>query len=159
MGKYLKNFNTTEEYEAFREGDQYLVPNVSFIENTASVINDSWYVPQSGGSGEGDSDTMEYVLGDAMALNSALMAVAPSVKFSLENGSLCIMPYTLASSLGVKNITVIAYKIDFKEIIVAAGNVVTVVDFLASEGVTEADIAALPRITKEEFYSLEGGGE
>lgn len=51
MGKYLKNFNTTEEYEDFREGDQYLVPNVSFIENTASVINDSWYVPQSGGSG------------------------------------------------------------------------------------------------------------
>lgn len=48
MGKYLKNFNTTEEYEAFREGDQYLVPNVSFIENTASVINDSWYVPESG---------------------------------------------------------------------------------------------------------------
>lgn len=50
MGKYLKNFNTTEEYEAFREGDQYLVPNVSFIENTASVINDSWYVPESGDS-------------------------------------------------------------------------------------------------------------
>lgn len=50
MGKYLKIFNTTEEYEAFREGDQYLVPNVSFIEGTASVINDSWYVPESGDS-------------------------------------------------------------------------------------------------------------
>lgn len=42
MGKYLTNFKTKEEYEAFREGDQYLLPNVSFIETNGLVINDSY---------------------------------------------------------------------------------------------------------------------
>ena len=142
----------TKEVEVTANGTTQVAPDAGYSYLTGVTVKTN--VPQSGGSGGGDSDTMEYVLGDAMALNSALMAVAPSFKFSLENGSLCIMPYTLACSLGVDNITVIAYKVDFKETIVAGGNVVTVADYLASEGVTEADIAALPRITKEEFYTI-----
>lgn len=44
MGKYLTNFKTKEEYEAFKAGGSYLTPNVSFIETAGSVINDSYQV-------------------------------------------------------------------------------------------------------------------
>lgn len=150
-GEITEIKSQTKEVEVTANGTTQVAPDAGFSYLTGVSIKTN--VPQSGGSG-GDSDTMEYVLGDAAALNNALVVVAPSFKFSLENGSLCIMPYTLARSLGVDNITVIAYKVDFKETIVAGGNVITVADYLASEGVTEADIAALPRITKEEFYNL-----
>jgi surface protein len=48
MGKYLTNFKTKEEYEAFKAGDSYLTPNVSFIETAGSVINDSYQIPGGG---------------------------------------------------------------------------------------------------------------
>jgi hypothetical protein len=44
MGKYLKNFNTKEEYEAFKASSEYLTPNVSFIKTAGSVINDSYQI-------------------------------------------------------------------------------------------------------------------
>lgn len=153
-GEITEIKSQTKEVEVTANGTTQVAPDAGYSYLTGVTVKTN--VPQSGGSG-GDSDTMEYVLGDAMALNGALLAVAPSFKFSLEDGSLCIMPYTLASSMGIKNATVIAYKVDFKETIVAAGNVVTVADYIAFEGSTEADIAALPRITKEEFYNLGGG--
>ena len=40
--KHLKFFKTKEEYEAFRSGGQYLIPNVSFIESEGTVINDAY---------------------------------------------------------------------------------------------------------------------
>jgi hypothetical protein len=31
--KYLKKFNQASEYEAFKAGDEYITPNVSYIED------------------------------------------------------------------------------------------------------------------------------
>jgi hypothetical protein len=62
MGKYLTNFKTKEEYEAFKAGGEYLTPNVSFIETAGSVINDSYQVPTSGeGSGVEANDLFYYM--------------------------------------------------------------------------------------------------
>ena len=37
MGKYLKKFNTKEEYEAFKEGEEFVLPNVSHVTNSKFV--------------------------------------------------------------------------------------------------------------------------
>lgn len=58
MGKYLTNFKTKEEYEAFKAGGSYLTPNVSFIETAGSVINDSYQVPTSGGGSGVQADDL-----------------------------------------------------------------------------------------------------
>lgn len=160
MGKYLKNFNTTEEYEAFREGDQYLVPNVSFIENTASVINDSWYVPQSGGSGGGGS-TMEYL--DVSGLDEAnvarLIVYGNIVKFSYNGQSAFLTTANPYVGMLIKDVPPSAISIDFATVVTFTDIMqnMTIKDALLQTGstpITEAELAAIPRITKEQFYTI-----
>lgn len=161
MGKYLKNFNTTEEYEAFREGDQYLVPNVSFIENTASVINDSWYVPQSGGSGGGNIEYLDIRQYTADIINNQYIATvlggAVSIKI-IYNGMQFVGPvYFMLSVLNDIQAVVtntIQVAIDWSAKTVIAGETKTVLD-MALLKATQEQLNAIPRLTKEEFYNLE----
>ena len=37
--KHLKKFNTTTEYDQFKAGDQYILPNVSFVVESGVAFN------------------------------------------------------------------------------------------------------------------------
>lgn len=39
--KYLTNFKTKEEYNSFKDSSNYIYPNISYIEDSGSVINKS----------------------------------------------------------------------------------------------------------------------
>ena len=39
--KYLKKFNQASEYEAFKAGDEYITPNVSFVKDSNEVMFNS----------------------------------------------------------------------------------------------------------------------
>lgn len=41
MGKYLTNFKTKEEFNSFKDSSNYIYPNISYIEDSGSVINKS----------------------------------------------------------------------------------------------------------------------
>lgn len=154
MGKYLKNFNTTEEYEAFREGDQYLVPNVSFIENTASVINDSWYVPQSGGSGgEGGGSAMIYVDTTKLPQDGPYAMVLSMIHViaKVDNeGEKMIVPPVLGQSAPDITFLAIGYIPTMR--IFFNGQFSTAQEFLTSNNMGEVITQA--EITEEEFYTI-----
>jgi hypothetical protein len=38
MGKYLKFFNEDTDYQAFKEGEEYILPNVSYAVNDNKVF-------------------------------------------------------------------------------------------------------------------------
>lgn len=152
MGKYLKNFNTTEEYEAFREGDQYLVPNVSFIENTASVINDSWYVPQSGSGGGGGSamiyvDTTKLPQDGPYAMLLSMIHVIAKVD---NEGEKMIVPPVLGQSAPDATSLAIGYIPTMR--IFFNGQFSTAQELLTSNDTGEVITQA--EITEEEFYNI-----
>lgn len=64
MGKYLTNFKTKEEYDAFKSSSDYVVPNVSFVEDSGSIINDSYQI-----SGGGNSDDVIFYDAGKISMN------------------------------------------------------------------------------------------
>lgn len=142
MGKYLTNFKTKEEYEAFKAGGSYLTPNVSFIETAGSVINDSYQVPTSGGG-----------VGYLYFENVPPM-LEPLMFSSLINDGTRIIPSFLCgfNSQGKEeNITV--HKIAAMYGYTFDGMKITE-DFLREF----MSIGGIVEITEEEFYNLDNGG-
>ena len=48
MGKYLKKFNEDAEYQAFKESEEYILPNVSYVENNNVVYYNPFAEAKSG---------------------------------------------------------------------------------------------------------------
>lgn len=146
--KYLTNFKTKEEYEAFKAGDSYLTPNVSFIETAGSVINDSYQV-QGGGS----ASTMEYFLADDMM---ELGGFASVLKLYYEDeGFTRIIPACPWGAEEYQNSILVAVGLDLQsEFIGPEPFSGKLIDIFVKMGLSEEAIASIPRITKEEFYNL-----
>ena len=157
MGKYLTNFKTKEEYEAFKAGGSYLTPNVSFIETAGSVINDSYQI--QGGS----ASTMEYWDVTALPLGAAELAIyALLVKFK-TNGAIYIR--STGSMFGEieaeeleTSLFAIALDKNIKMIDSKDGSVATVGEIFESKGFPDFTSIGWKQITEEEFYNLDNGG-
>ena len=156
MGKYLTNFKTKEEYEDFKASGEYLTPNVSFIETAGSVINDSYQI--QGGS----ADTMEYfILKDAGEYGEVLTSTASYFKAQITNDpvGLMIVPVLEATKKLIEMSEFpIALGVDFKSKFLVSQDddirEMTLMDYISSMGAPTDGIANIPRITKEEFFTL-----
>jgi hypothetical protein len=86
MGKYLTNFKTKEEYDTFKSSSDYVVPNVSFVEDSGSIINDSYQI--SGSSN--NSTNYEYI--DISELSNddklSIIGFAAAVKLVMQEANL-----------------------------------------------------------------------
>ena len=95
-------------------------------------------------------------------VRNALVVYAENIKTANDDGVFCGLPITGIQSLfGVTTnnaSTAIAVGVDFSRKIKAAGQGQlmewSLIDVLAMMEVNIADIAALPRLTEEEFYTL-----
>lgn len=146
--KYLKYFKTKEEYEAFKASGEYLTPNVSFIETAGSVINDSYQISND------STSTMEYFRAEDIA-NLADFASW----FKLYNESMnkmFIVPACIYGMSLYNASTLIAVGLDFQlELFSPEPFNGKLIDALMKVGNSEDQLAAIPRITKEEFYNLD----
>lgn len=153
--KHLKLFKTKEEYEAFKASGEYLTPNVSFIETAGSVINDSYQI--QGGS------TIEYI--DVTGLDEdmrwAFLNYSSLAKWKDSySGDVYISP-TLFAKRGADDLyeEAMAIAIDFSAMVtVTADSLGSVKESMSLEyGYSLEMLDFIPRITKEEFYNIEGG--
>lgn len=121
-------------------------------------VND---IPQeggnSGGGGEESVDTMEYFIAkDAPQLSSYLS----TVKMSFLSGEIIqIMPFIPQGAGLVEQGEILAFGVDFQARSLAVTNVekvdVSMLDvIIEATGLTADQIAAIPRITKEDFFTL-----
>ena len=145
----------TKEIEVTSNGTTTVAPDEGFAYlNKVSVKTN---VPQSGGGSEGGSaSTMEYL--DTSG--------AGEVEFAITGFSLLAKAYrdgvkyvTTTASLAFIGIvgagaTPNAVAIDFNAKIVYGELITTIKDFLIAQGITADQLAAIPRITEEEFYTL-----
>lgn len=162
MGKYLTNFKTKEEYEAFRGGDQYVTPNVSFIETAGSVINDSYQVPTSGqGGGSASGSAMEYldVRGLGIEEKSTSLMVAYMMNVESERiGGKCVIPISaaFAGSLNYGEILgdIKYLSINLNDVVNISGRKMSIKDFITLQTIDDTFFDSIPRITEEEFYAL-----
>jgi hypothetical protein len=73
MGKYLTNFKTKEEYDTFKSSNDYVVPNVSFVEDSGSIINDSYQIPTEGGGSNVEADDLLYYMNGTLSHNEGFV--------------------------------------------------------------------------------------
>lgn len=114
---------------------------------------------QSGGVTQ---DNFEYFTYDENTASSPVLLYAQYVKLeSASSGTKVVAPYTIAIAelkAQLSDLDIVAVGVNLKErIIMKYGETFadgTVLDSLKQNGVTEEVIDAIPRITKEEFYSL-----
>lgn len=103
------------------------------------------------GSGSGDDSNIEYL--DVSGVNQEIyfttLLITSFVSKSKENGVVCILPS--AAMVGYNNSLIISLAIDFS---FKTSNG-TILELLLNMGVTQEQLDAIPRLTKEQFYSLE----
>jgi hypothetical protein len=142
--------------------------------NTAS-LDDKTYIIKRGTSGgtpdtpSGESD-IEYLdlrnvttlIGGAIPLKSLLGSMGYVTKFQNPNNDLTTIlnSASLYSSLSSQQIATLDFygvEIDFSSIFGGNANdgIKTILDVLLEYGITAEQLDAIPRITKEQFYSLE----
>lgn len=159
MGKYLTNFKTKEEYEAFRGGNQYITPNVSFVEDSGSIINDQYQIPGGGGGsrnidyldiatgGQGIWEIAGYFGGYARVINTETNLA--------EIGNLLSTLYT-DTGLDLGRAKAVAIDKDMKISIPGSDKPISLLEVLDSMGPEMANFYySYPHMTEEEFYSLE----
>ena len=109
---------------------------------------------QGGGSGSGEASTIEYLDVSGLEQASTLAKIAISVKWSNSDGGYIISPWGLFSGDDVIfkaiaiDLSIPIYNSDFPTDV----NFITLGEFMTNMGMR---LDAIPRITKEEFYSLE----
>ena len=155
MGKYLTNFKTKEEYEAFKASGEYLTPNVSFIETAGSVINDSYQI--QGGS----ASSVEYldVRNIDENLSFSLINSSYLVKIPVE-GHVFIYPILCVEN-GSNELYVdtVAIAIDFSASIAHPDGIMTIKEMISIDAGYPLEVFdSIHRITEEEFYNLDNGG-
>ena len=108
---------------------------------------------ESSGGGAGTESTMEYLDVSGNSKMQSYYNAAILIK-STENGGM-IIPAGMGNS-GYDSSKFVAYGIDLNlQIYNSSTGLTTVGDMLNLFGITEEELAAIPRITKEEFYNLE----
>lgn len=117
------------------------------------------------GGGEGDGGSgVEYFVYDGSnmaAIMLSILSIYTKVRASIDGGTPFILvgpSYGVRASLPSSiTTTEIAFGVDLNARMSEEGSpetLFTIKEYVLSKGVTEEDIAALPRITEEEFYNL-----
>ena len=139
--------------EITNNGTTEVIPDSGFA--YLSKVNIKTNVPQSGeGGGEGGSGDcdlkMTYVADPDNQLPTTITGNAALIKLSLDSGTqTAVLPYGIAMALSSRISAIHAYAIPFGLKQQADGTTIQEGLYLSDE-----DIAALPRITEEEFYNL-----
>jgi hypothetical protein len=148
MGKYLKKFNTKEEYEAFKASSEYLTPNVSFIETAGSVINDSYQIECDCEGGD-----MKYYLKPENLDDTRkkfMVQASQLVKCDVGEGGIVILSPMAMFGLG---------EAMWEAILAIAVNPSTRLCFPTISGTVEelfgSQVEGYTEITEEEFYNLD----
>ena len=136
-------------------------------EGIIKTWNGTKWIEQSGGSGEsggGEASTVEYLDVSGRELTDTvkilLVASAISVKITFQ-GNIIYMPpvlYEVAAVATIEELNSVAkyLAIDFNLLTYSpALGKINLNDLLVTLGVTQEQLDAIPRITKEQFYSLE----
>lgn len=122
---------------------------------------------QGGGSGSGEASSIEYLdlanadpsLWDGEYWAIQFINVSLYSKGRNSEGNLYVIPTGLVitnqSETGLSWSQVSCVAIDFNETICLGSVTTTVKDMFHSTGYTDDKLALIPRLTKEEFYSLE----
>ena len=141
---------------------------VDITENgTTEVVADNGYtglgkvtinteVSGVGGSGEGGGSNVEYLdlsgnpaeIAEQIFLMFSILA-----KYSTQYGTVIATPF-LTTNLNIER-QFKAVMIDFTIQIAEMGHIGSIKEAVFAQGLTQADIDANPRLTKEQFYSLE----
>lgn len=112
-------------------------------------------------SGSGESSAIEYFEHTEGTDTTGLILFATYLKINLKDRGRMICPFStaVAEMLASTTNTIIAAGINLHEKCIGdTGNGIvemTVKDLLIQNGYTQERLDAIPRITKEEFYSLE----
>lgn len=125
-------------------------------ENNSDISND--------GSGSGEASNIEYLdVSGLDILNTegkdfSIGAYAFSVKMTISDKLTAFIPSSVFQSYSTFPGTVVvhAVAIDFSfPTSIFGGKILTIKETLISLGLTQEQLDAIPRITKEEFYNLE----
>lgn len=150
-----------KEIEVTTNGTTEVIPDSGFA--YLSKVNIKTNVPQNGG-GEGGGSGVEYFVYDGSnmaAIMLSMLSIYTKVSASRDGGAPFILvgPTYLIKATSPSDIqkTEIAFSVDLNARINAESSsetMFTIKEFVLSQGVTEEDIAAITRITEEEFYNL-----
>lgn len=147
----------TKEIEVTENGTTEVTPDAGF-----SYLNSVKVKTNVASSGGGSGDTMEYfIVKDAGEYGEVLCASASYYKAQVSNDPLGMMiaPYTNANADFLnESELIIAVGVDFKSKLLALQDdttmEMTMMDYFSSLGVSTDAIANIPRITKEDFFTL-----
>lgn len=102
-------------------------------------------------SDSGESSSIEYLDVSGSEVGKGLCCLySYQNKILVKNGVISI-----TSAIRSYNNTYIARSICFYDTIIVANDKTTILEYLETSGITKDQLDALPRITKEQFYSLE----
>lgn len=153
-GEITEIKSQTKEVEVTANGTTQVAPDAGYSYLTGVTVKTN--VPQSGGSGGGGS-TMEYLdmRGRDMSetINAQLSRFA-LLRRVLMNGVATMTAPAASIPTDVSDLIIQAIGVDFSVIIELSGETRSLKDMLTMGGITEAELAAIPRITEEEFYNL-----
>lgn len=127
---------------------------VNTTDGNIKIEKDGKWV-DDGGSSSGEASTIEYLdlRGQSLGLINAVMAFAIQAKATISPDELRITYMYTASDVTFDNI--VECSIDFNGYVYNKQvGLKNVCDFLSMANITQEQLDAIPRITKEEFYSL-----
>lgn len=164
-GEITEIKSQSKEIEITSNGTTSVEPDAGFA--YLSKVNIKTNVPQNGeggGSGEGEGGSrIEYMdmRGIEGPVRANLLNYSLYIKANIASAGLIVagMPVNPLTSMGFVNEDALALAIDFsQEVGMLMGETMqstTVAQAVLSNGVTQEQIDALPRITESEFYNLE----
>lgn len=156
-GEITEIKSQTKEVEVTANGTTQVAPDAGYSYLTGVTVKTN--VPQSGGSGGGNGDGKWLYLDKSSVPfpNAMEMLVLLSTigKVSGPNGTI-IGPIAYAGEAAGEGGTILALGFDLSQEWNIDGARTNVLDFSASQGAPLGDLISFG-ITKEEFYSLEGG--
>lgn len=146
--------NQSKSVDIVENGTTEVVADAGFTGLSKVVVNTN--VASSGGGG-GSASSVEYLdlsgAGDAELIVTKCSLLAKAYMEGMYYiGTTALL--VLAGLIGIGNAP-IAVAIDFNTKIVV-GELTTIKDFIISQGITEDQLAAIPRITEEKFYNRLG---
>lgn len=146
-----------KEIEVTTNGTTEVVPDSGFA--YLSKVNIKTNVPQSGeGEGEGGSgggSNIEYIRqadANVFPMDQAKIG-AQFIKIKFNNQTL-IGPAGFLLGVPADMVELVAFGVDFNAKMISSNASMTIKESLMNYGITEDQLAAIPRITEEEFYNL-----
>lgn len=142
--------------------------NIAYLNGAEGMIRRGG--ASSGGSGEsgGEASSIEYLdvsgeMDSDTIFNTLLMAsfYTKVISTNFRQVSPSLSFYIMSPEIGVNNITNVYFAINFNDkYMVDAPNLnikedLTMLEYVLKSGITQEQLDAIPRITKEQFYSLE----